>query len=68
MTDNPIGEIIEAGTMAFVAQCLEVPRQITPKLYDPPPLGAFVKLCKPTRRRLRLPQNWGPGGDLRWNW
>ena len=49
MTDNPIGEIIEAGTMAFVAQCLEVPRQITPKLYDPPPLGAFVKLCKPQR-------------------
>ena len=49
MTDNPIGEIIEAGTMAFVAQCLEVPRQIISKLYDPPPLGAFVKLCKPPR-------------------
>ena len=47
MTDSPIGEIIEAGTTAFVAQCLEVPRQITPKLYDPPPLGAFVKICKP---------------------
>jgi len=44
MTDNPIGEIIEAGTTAFVAQCLEVPRQIVPKLYDPPPFGSFVKI------------------------
>ena len=35
MTDNPIGEIIEAGTTAFVAQCLEVPRQITPKSLRP---------------------------------
>lgn len=48
MTDSPIGEIIEAGTTAFVAQCLEVPRQITPKLYDPPPLGAFVKIGRPS--------------------
>ena len=44
MIDNPIGEIIEAGTTAFVAQCLEVPRQIVPKLYDPPPFGSFVKI------------------------
>lgn len=45
--DKPIGEIIEAATTAFVAQCLEVPRQIVPKLYDPPPLGAFVKIGRP---------------------
>lgn len=45
--DKPIGEIIEAATTAFVAQCLEVPRQIVPKLYDPPPFGAFVKIGKP---------------------
>ena len=45
--DKPIGEIIEAGTTAFIAQCLEVPRQILSRLYDPPPFGAFVKLCKP---------------------
>lgn len=45
--DKPIGEIIEAGTTAFIAQCLEVPRQIVSRLYDPPPFGAFVKLCKP---------------------
>jgi hypothetical protein len=44
--DKPIGEIIEAGTTAFIAQCLEVPRQIVSRLYDPPPFGAFVKLCK----------------------
>ncbi|MDQ2687933.1 MAG: hypothetical protein M3Y28_08720 [Armatimonadota bacterium] len=44
MNDNPIGEIIEAGTTAFVAQCLEVPRQIVPRLYDPPPFGSFVKI------------------------
>lgn len=47
MPDSPIGEIIEAGTMAFVAQCLEVPRQVVSRLYDPPPLGAFVKIGKP---------------------
>ena len=45
--DKPIGEIIEVGTTAFIAQCLEVPRQIVSRLYDPPPFGAFVKLCKP---------------------
>ena len=45
--DKPIGEIIEAGTTAFIAQCLEVPRQIVSRLYDPPPFGSFVKLCKP---------------------
>ena len=55
MTDSPIGEIIEAGTTAFVAQCLEVPRQITPKLYDPPPLGAFVKIGRPQAAPLPLP-------------
>jgi hypothetical protein len=43
---GPIGEIVEAGTTAFVAQCLEVPRQIVPRLYDPPPLGAFVKIAR----------------------
>jgi len=48
MTNNkPIGEIIEAGTTAFVAQCLEVPREIVPRLYDPPPFGSFVKIGKP---------------------
>ena len=46
MTQKPIGEIIEAGTTAFVAQCLEVPREIVPRLYDPPPFGSFVKLVK----------------------
>ena len=48
MTDKPIGEVIEAGTTAFVAQCLEVPREIVPRLYDPPPFGSFVKIGKPT--------------------
>ena len=47
MTNKPIGEIIEAGTTAFVAQCLEVPREIVPRLYDPPPFGSFVKIGKP---------------------
>ncbi len=47
MTNKPIGEVIEAGTTAFVAQCLEVPREIVPRLYDPPPFGSFVKLGKP---------------------
>ncbi len=46
-TDKPIGEIIEAGTTAFVAQCLEVPREIVSRLYDPPPFGAFVKIGRP---------------------
>ncbi len=45
--DKPIGEIIEAGTTAFIAQCLEVPREIVSRLYDPPPFGAFVKIGKP---------------------
>lgn len=47
MNNKPIGEIIEAGTTAFVAQCLEVPREIVPRLYDPPPFGSFVKIGKP---------------------
>ncbi len=47
MIDNPLGEIVEAGTTAFIAQCLEVPREIVPKLYDPPPFGAFVKIGRP---------------------
>ena len=47
MTNKPIGEIIEAGTTAFVAQCLEVPREIVSRLYDPPPFGSFVKIGKP---------------------
>ncbi len=48
MNHKPIGEIIEAGTTAFVAQCLEVPREIVPRLYDPPPFGSFVKIGKPS--------------------
>ena len=48
MTDKPIGEVIEAGTTAFIAQCLEVPREIVPRLYDPPPFGSFVKIGKPS--------------------
>jgi hypothetical protein len=47
VTDKPIGEIIEAGTTAFVAQCLEMPRDIVSRLYDPPPFGSFVKIGKP---------------------
>lgn len=46
-TNKPIGEVIEAGTTAFIAQCLEVPREIVPRLYDPPPFGSFVKIGKP---------------------
>ena len=52
MTDKPIGEIIEAGTTAFVAQCLEVPREIVPRLYDPPPFGSFVKIGKPAHAAM----------------
>lgn len=47
MTNKPLGEVIEAGTTAFIAQCLEVPREIVPRLYDPPPFGSFVKIGKP---------------------
>lgn len=47
MPNNPIGEIIEAGTTNFVAQCLEVPRLNEPRLYDPPPFGSFVKILAP---------------------
>ncbi len=47
MNNNPIGEIVEAGTTNFVAQCLEVPRQNEPRLYDPPPFGSFVKILGP---------------------
>ena len=45
--NKPVGEIIEAGTTAFVAQCLAVPRDIELRLYDPPPFGSFVKIGKP---------------------
>ena len=55
MTDNPLGEIVEAGTTAFIAQCLEVPREIVPKLYDPPPFGAFVKVGRPAPDAPLLP-------------
>ncbi len=48
MTDKPIGEVIEVGTTAFIAQCLEVPREIVPRLYDPPPFGSFVKIGRPS--------------------
>lgn len=44
--DNPIGEIVESTTTTFAAQCLEVPRQAQPKLFDPPPFGAFVKIAR----------------------
>ncbi|BDI28328.1 hypothetical protein CCAX7_003790 [Capsulimonas corticalis] len=46
--EGPIGEIVETSTTTFVAQCLEVPREIIPKLYDPPPFGSFVKIGKPS--------------------
>ena len=45
--ENAIGEIVESGTASFVAQCLEIPRQFEPKLYDPPPFGSFVKIEGP---------------------
>ena len=48
-TLNPIGEIVESSTTAFVAQCLEVPRQNEPRLYDPPAFGSFVKIGPPVR-------------------
>lgn len=47
MVEGPIGEIVEAGTTAFTAQCLEVPRDGTPKLFDPPAFGSFVKVLAP---------------------
>ncbi len=55
MTNKPIGEVIEAGTTAFVAQCLEVPREIVPRLYDPPPFGSFVKIGKPAEVPAEAP-------------
>ncbi len=55
MSDNPIGEIVEAGTTQFVAQCLEVPRQIVPRLYDPPPLGTWVKIARPQETNSAAP-------------
>ena len=65
--DKPIGEIIEAGTTAFIAQCLEVPRQIVSRLYDPPPFGAFVKLCKldpsPQKTTAAVPEPAGEEDD-----
>jgi hypothetical protein len=47
MDNKPIGEVIEAGTTYFIAECLEVPREDVPRLCDPPPFGAFVKIGKP---------------------
>ena len=41
------GEIIEASTTRFVAQC---PRD---RLHDPPALGTFVKVLPPGARQLR---------------
>lgn len=41
---NPVGEIVESSTTTFVAQCLELPRQNEPRLYDPPPFGSFVRI------------------------
>ena len=61
MTNKPIGEIVEAGTTAFVAQCLEVPREIVPRLYDPPPFGSFVKIGKPSPAEVARPL--GIAGD-----
>ena len=60
---SPIGEIVEAETMSFVAQCLEVPRQHTPHLYDPPPLGAFVKIGRPAAPASPLEPLAAPGGE-----
>ena len=60
-TNKPIGEIIEAGTTAFVAQCLEVPREIVPRLYDPPPFGSFVKIGKSAP--AEVPPPLGIAGD-----
>src|SRR3569833_2329977 len=45
---NPIGEIVESSTTCFIAQCLELPRQNEPRLYDPPAFGSFVKIGPPT--------------------
>jgi hypothetical protein len=61
ITNKPIGEVIEAGTTAFVAQCLEVPREIVPRLYDPPPFGSFVKIGKQTP--VEVPPPLGIEGD-----
>jgi hypothetical protein len=63
MTNKPIGEVIEAGTTAFVAQCLEVPREIVPRLYDPPPFGSFVKIGKPTPLTAEIPPPLGIAGE-----
>ena len=62
MTSKPIGEVVEAGTTAFVAQCLEVPREIVPRLYDPPPFGSFVKIGKPALT-VEIPPPLGIAGD-----
>lgn len=43
---NAIGEVIESSTTHFVAQCLEVPRQHEPRLYDPPVFGSYVKVVR----------------------
>ncbi len=65
MTNKPIGEVIEAGTTAFVAQCLEVPREIVPRLYDPPPFGSFVKIGKPVPQEQDAdPPPLGIAGDI----
>ena len=39
-----IGEIVEVSTIAFTAQCLEDPRPKSPRLFDPPDFGSFVKI------------------------
>ncbi|MGO8671216.1 MAG: hypothetical protein ACLQVD_07630 [Capsulimonadaceae bacterium] len=46
---SPIGEVVESSTTSFVAQCLEVPRESRPRLYDPPSFGSFVKIGRPGR-------------------
>jgi hypothetical protein len=46
MRENPIGEVVESSTATFVAQCLEVPRQDRPRLFDPPVFGSFVKVAR----------------------
>jgi hypothetical protein len=58
MDNKPIGEVIEAGTTYFIAECLEVPREDVPRLCDPPPFGAFVKIGKPC-----APENAAAPGD-----
>ena len=56
MSTTPIGEIVQCSASRFIAQCVDVPRPVTPRLYDPPPLGSLVKaVIRGEGRRLPLP-------------